>query len=96
LTRRKAGNKPIHDFFRCSAVCGQFAAVDGQDLWSLRAFYSQGWRVHCPAGGLGKIEKILTHLEKKAASSGTGLLPEARAPPPVCVQRTGRQAGLFD
>ncbi len=44
----------------------------------------------------GVIKKILTHLEKKAASAGTGLLPEARAPPPVCVQRTGRQAGLFD
>ncbi len=33
------------------------------------------------------IEKILTHLEKKAASAGTGLLPEARAPP---------RSGLFD
>jgi hypothetical protein len=27
------------------------------------------------------IEKILTHLNKKAASAGTGLLPEVRAPP---------------
>jgi len=33
------------------------------------------------------IEKILTHLNEKAASAGTGLLPESRAPP---------QAGLFD
>jgi hypothetical protein len=27
------------------------------------------------------IEKILTHLNGKAASAGTGLLPESRAPP---------------
>jgi hypothetical protein len=33
------------------------------------------------------IEKILTHLNEKVASPGTGLLPEVRAPP---------QAGLFD
>jgi hypothetical protein len=33
------------------------------------------------------IEKILTTLNEKAASTGTGLLPESRAPP---------QAGLFD
>ena len=33
------------------------------------------------------IEKIATHLNEKAASAGTGLLPEGRAPP---------QAGLFD
>jgi hypothetical protein len=28
------------------------------------------------------ISKILTHLDDKAASSATGLLPECRAPPP--------------
>jgi len=33
------------------------------------------------------IDKILTHLDEKAASAGTGLLPQVRAPP---------QAGLFD
>ncbi len=33
------------------------------------------------------IAKILTHLNRKAASAGTGLLPASRAPP---------QAGLFD
>jgi hypothetical protein len=33
------------------------------------------------------IEKILTHLNEKLASTGTGLLPQRRAPP---------QAGLFD
>ena len=33
------------------------------------------------------IEKILTHLNEKAASARTGLLPESGAPP---------QAGLFD
>jgi hypothetical protein len=27
------------------------------------------------------IEKILTHLNEKAASATTGLLPESRAPP---------------
>jgi hypothetical protein len=27
------------------------------------------------------IEKILTHLNEKAASAATGLLPESRAPP---------------
>ena len=27
------------------------------------------------------IEKILTHLKRKAASAGTGLLPASRAPP---------------
>jgi hypothetical protein len=32
------------------------------------------------------IEKILTHLDEKAALAGTNLLPEGRAPP---------QAGLF-
>jgi len=32
------------------------------------------------------IKKILTHLNEKAASAGTCLLPEVRAPP---------QAGLF-
>jgi hypothetical protein len=42
------------------------------------------------------IEKILIHLNEKVASAGRDLLPEGRAPPPVCVQRTGRQAGLFD
>ena len=29
------------------------------------------------------IEKILTHLNEKAALAGTGLLPEVRAPPPA-------------
>ena len=29
------------------------------------------------------IKKILTHLEKKAALAGAGLLPKSRAPPPV-------------
>jgi hypothetical protein len=33
------------------------------------------------------IDKILTHLNEKAASAGMGLLPQVRAPP---------QAGLFD
>ena len=33
------------------------------------------------------IKNILTHLNEKAASAGTGLLPESRAP---------SQAGLFD
>ena len=33
------------------------------------------------------IEKILTHLNGKVASPGTGLVPASRAPP---------QAGLFD
>ena len=33
------------------------------------------------------IAKILTHLNRKAASAGTGLLPASRAPP---------QASLFD
>jgi hypothetical protein len=37
--------------------------------------------------GPAVIEKILTHLNEKAASAGTGLLPENRAPP---------QAGLVD
>ena len=33
------------------------------------------------------IDKILTHLNEKVASAGTGLLPQVRAPP---------QAELFD
>ena len=33
------------------------------------------------------IDKILTHLDEKVASAGTGLLPQVRAPP---------QAELFD
>jgi len=37
------------------------------------------------------IKKIFTHLEK-VVSVETGLLPEGRAPPPVSMQRTGRQA----
>jgi hypothetical protein len=36
------------------------------------------------------IEKILSHLEGKAATQESNLLPESRAPPPVCMQ-----AGLF-
>ena len=44
----------------------------------------------------GAIKKILTHLKDKADLEATGLLPVGRAPPPVCVQRTGRQAGLFE
>ena len=42
------------------------------------------------------IQKILTHLKEKVALEPTGLLPAVRAPPPVCVQRTGRQVGLFN
>jgi len=40
------------------------------------------------------IEKILTHLQEKVTSGPMGLLPESRAPL-VCVQRPGRQQGLF-
>ena len=42
------------------------------------------------------IKKILTHLKEKAAPEPAGLLPSVRAPPPVSIQRTGRQVGLFD
>lgn len=42
------------------------------------------------------IKKILTHLKEKAAPEPAGLLPSVRAPPPVSMQRTGRQVGLFD
>jgi len=42
------------------------------------------------------IKKILTHLKEKAAPEPTGLLPSVRAPPPVSLQHTGGQAGLFD
>lgn len=31
-----------------------------------------------------------------AAPEPAGLLPSVRAPPPVSIQRTGRQVGLFD
>jgi len=41
------------------------------------------------------IEKILTHLMEKAAPEPAGLLPEGRAPPPVCRQRTGRQTSRY-
>ena len=37
------------------------------------------------------IKKILSHLEGKAATQESNLLPESRAPPPVCMQ-----AGLFN
>jgi len=40
------------------------------------------------------IEKILTHLKEKAPTAAAVRLPESRAPP-VCMQRPGRQAGLF-
>jgi hypothetical protein len=39
------------------------------------------------------IKKILTHLKEKAAPEPAGLLPSVRAPPPVSMQRTGRQVG---
>ena len=42
------------------------------------------------------IKKILIHLKGKAAPEPAGLLPSVRAPPPVSMQRTGGQVGLFD
>ena len=42
------------------------------------------------------IKKILAHLKDKTASMELIPLPESRATSAVCVQRTGRQAGLFD
>ena len=60
----------------------------------------------CECGGAVKIidcieervviNKILTHLKGKAAPEPAGLLPAVRALPPVSMQRTGRQMGLFD
>jgi len=41
------------------------------------------------------IKTILAHLKGKAPTAATVRLPESRVPPPVCVQRPGRQAGLF-
>ena len=42
------------------------------------------------------IKKILTHLNEKAAATESMPLPQSRAPPPVTMQRTSRQVGLFD
>jgi len=42
------------------------------------------------------LKKILTHLNEKAAATESMPLPQSRAPPPVSMQRTSRQVGLFD
>jgi hypothetical protein len=73
----------------------QLTRVFKIDIETCSACGGQGKVIACIEDPL-VIEKLLAHLDKKAAAVGMVLLPQGRAPSPVCVQRTGRPINRFD